>query len=266
MTAQLRESYTGLERKVEERTAELTETLDQQTATSEILKSSAARRPTCSRCSRRSSKARPSCSRRHVRRAFLRDGELCIWLAIAGATVDARRREEMPAFIQCRSIPGHARSARAMAERRPVACADRRRRTSRSSQAGRRAGLPQEPRRAAAPRRRGHRHDRRCWHDPGSRWARSSSPAADLRRPGGDRDRERAPVQRDQGVARAADRDRGDSQGHQQLDRPTCSRCSTRSCAARSAFATRWSPASCCSTARSASAGATAHRRHSGRR
>jgi len=38
MTEQLRESYSGLERKVEERTAELKETLDQQTATSEILK------------------------------------------------------------------------------------------------------------------------------------------------------------------------------------------------------------------------------------
>src|SRR5258706_10079855 len=38
MTAQLRESYAGLERKVEQRTAELQETLEQQTATSEILK------------------------------------------------------------------------------------------------------------------------------------------------------------------------------------------------------------------------------------
>ena len=38
MTAQLRESYAGLERKVEERTAELQETLGQQTAISEILR------------------------------------------------------------------------------------------------------------------------------------------------------------------------------------------------------------------------------------
>ncbi len=38
MTEQLRESYAGLERKVDERTAELQQTLDQQTATSEILK------------------------------------------------------------------------------------------------------------------------------------------------------------------------------------------------------------------------------------
>jgi signal transduction histidine kinase len=38
MSAQLRESYAGLEKKVDERTAELQETLNQQTATSEILK------------------------------------------------------------------------------------------------------------------------------------------------------------------------------------------------------------------------------------
>jgi len=38
MSSQLRESYAGLERKVEERTAELKETLQQQTATSEILR------------------------------------------------------------------------------------------------------------------------------------------------------------------------------------------------------------------------------------
>jgi len=38
MSAQLRESYAGLERKVEQRTAELTESLQYQTATAEILK------------------------------------------------------------------------------------------------------------------------------------------------------------------------------------------------------------------------------------
>ena len=38
MTAQLQESYAGLERKVEERTRDLTESLEQQTATSEILR------------------------------------------------------------------------------------------------------------------------------------------------------------------------------------------------------------------------------------
>ena len=41
----------------------------------------------------------------------------------------------------------------------------------------------------------------------------------DLRRPGGDRDPERAAVQRDQGGARAADRDGRGAAGHQQLGR-----------------------------------------------
>jgi len=38
MAAQLKESYAGLERKVDERTRELTESLEQQTATAEILR------------------------------------------------------------------------------------------------------------------------------------------------------------------------------------------------------------------------------------
>ena len=38
MSAQLRESYAGLERKVEERTSELQNSLEQQTAISEILR------------------------------------------------------------------------------------------------------------------------------------------------------------------------------------------------------------------------------------
>ena len=43
--------------------------------------------------------------------------------------------------------------------------------------------------------------------------------AAHVRRPGGDRDPERAPVQRDQGSTRPADRHRRSAGGHQQLGR-----------------------------------------------
>ena len=54
--------------------------------------------------------------------------------------------------------------------------------------------------------------------------------AADLRRPGGDRDRERAPVQRDQGGARAADGDGRDPAGHLAVAdrRPAGVRCDRR--------------------------------------
>ena len=75
---------------------------------------------------------------------------------------------------------------------------------------------------------------------------------ADLRRPGRDRDRERAPVQRDQGGARAPDRDGRDPAVIIAARRPTCSRCSMRSpsaracCAARASARRLASTASCC--------------------
>ena len=62
--------------------------------------------------------------------------------------------------------------------------------------------------RADDARRRGHRRDRRLPRsEPGLFADKQIAAAQDLRRPGGDRDRERAPVQRDQGGARAADSD-----------------------------------------------------------
>ena len=58
--------------------------------------------------------------------------------------------------------------------------------------------------------------------------------AQDLRRPGGDRDPERAPVQRDQGGARAADGDRRGAAGDQRARWPIPRRCSRRSSTAAS--------------------------------
>ena len=56
---------------------------------------------------------------------------------------------------------------------------------------------------------------------PASYAAATDRSAPDLRRPGGDRDPERAAVQRDQGGAGAADRDRGGASRHQQFpERP----------------------------------------------
>ena len=61
-----------------------------------------------------------------------------------------------------------------------------------------------------------------------------SGPAADLRRPGGDRDRERAPVQRDEGRRRSSSRPRrARSCGSYRARRRTCSRSSRRSRRAR---------------------------------
>ena len=66
-----------------------------------------------------------------------------------------------------------------------------------------------------APR---HRHDRRRCAQPRCRSpTRKSALLADLRRPGCDRDRERAAVQRDQGGAGAADRHRRRAAGDQQF-------------------------------------------------
>ena len=74
--------------------------------------------------------------------------------------------------------------------------------------ASQRARLSQRARRADAARRPGHRRDHRHARRNRCRFTdKQIEAAADLRRPGGDRDRERAAVQRDQGGAGAADRD-----------------------------------------------------------
>ena len=55
------------------------------------------------------------------------------------------------------------------------------------------------------------------WTQPGPVAKVVRGPAQDLRRPGGDRDRERAAVQRDEGSAGPPDRNRRGAAGHQQL-------------------------------------------------
>ena len=79
-----------------------------------------------------------------------------------------------------------------------------------------------------------------------------------FRRPGGDRDRERAAVRRGAGayarsfgIAAAADRDCRRAQGHQPLDVRSCRRCSTRWWSRRLASAKRKMRSSCCVMANS---------------
>ena len=67
--------------------------------------------------------------------------------------------------------------------------------------------------------RRDARRARQVWRSP-------RSAAADLRRPGRDRDRERAAVQRDAGSAGTADRDGRNPQGDRLVADRMCSRCS----------------------------------------
>ncbi len=124
MSAQLRESYAGLERKVEERTAELTQTLEQQTATSEILKviskSTTDVQPVLEAIVESAAQLFPACNAT----IFMRDGELVHRRAMAGATVDARMREEIASIYPVPFDPQVSTSARAMAERRPNVCLD----------------------------------------------------------------------------------------------------------------------------------------------
>ena len=82
--------------------------------------------------------------------------------------------------------------------------------------------------------------------DPALFPQKQSRAAADLRRPGGDRDRERAAVQRDQGGARAADRDGRGAAGDQRVGRRRRSRCSTRSCESCRATCSTRRVAACC--------------------
>ena len=91
------------------------------------------------------------------------------------------------------------------------------------------AGTRTMCRHAASARGQGDRRSHRPSRPARAVHRRGTGAAAKFCRPGRDRHRERAAVQRDRGGAGAADRDRRHPEGDRQSRRRTCSRCSTRS-------------------------------------
>ena len=142
-------------------------------------------------------------------------------LVHVAARVSAKSRQPMRCRPSSQATPAaeprhgqHARHPDAQRRDDPGrAAGSRLRRRGRGS--GRR--LPQHLGGAAAARRPGHRRHHGSPSDAGAGSRQASRPAADLRRPGGDRNRERPPVQRDARGARAADGDGRGPARHQRV-------------------------------------------------
>ena len=169
--------------------------------------SSAARRPTCSRCSTRSSQRGARCCATRLRASTL--------IAPEGDVLHLARRRSARRRT---STARRSDAARATLGTGCVPCSTRDRTISTCADVDPRSPSIRAAASSAAAAGFGAILSCRCC-AKAARSARSSCAAtrpapfrpseiallADLRRPGGDRDRERAPVQRDQGRARAAD-------------------------------------------------------------
>jgi len=119
MAAQLKESYAGLERKVEERTHELTESLERQTATGEILRViSSSPTDTQPVFDAILDSATRLCSARHGI-LFLYDHGAFRTVACRGLSPEAERVFREPVHDPADDGPG-----RMLAERRPIQIAD----------------------------------------------------------------------------------------------------------------------------------------------
>ena len=208
MSGQLKESYAGLERKVEERTSELKNSLEQQTAISEIL---------------RVISGSPTDVKPVLEAVAERAAHLCAATYARVLLIDGTRLEPIAGFqdghpasnaelASTVAVPLDRTSltGRAAIERCTIHEAD----IVRCSPASIRArGQHGNVRPACGARRPVDARDRRLWrHHPradgaGTIPGRPGGAGRDLRAAGRDRHRQRAPVQRDARGARQADRD-----------------------------------------------------------
>ena len=196
---------------------ETNESLERQTATAEILKVIASSpsdvQPVFDAIARSSNQLLGGWSTMVAR---IEDDALHL-VAFTSTTPegDAALRRSFPIALDAFPMGAAIRRGEIVAHRRH-------RRGRRGPAAGARAGprarLPQHAVLPAGARRAEHRHDQR--HAARTRALRAApgGAAADLCRPGGDRDRERAPVQRDAGIAAAAEGLGRGAGRHQQLD------------------------------------------------
>ncbi len=207
MAGRLAASYAGLERKVEERTQELQDTLEQQTATAEILRS----------ISSSPSDVTPVFEAILDSAARLCDSPLSgVFRHEDGIVHLVSHRNWSPSAIDgdAKRLSGAAQcevNERPNDPRGDLATGGRRAIRSRLRPFGRvRGRLAADARCADQARRSGAWRGRSRLAGAGQDARTTGAATGDLRRPGRDRDRECAPVQRDQGGARAADRHRRD--------------------------------------------------------
>ncbi len=181
----------------------------------------------------RSPNAPPACAMRRSASMYLTDGDMLRHARVEGTDAGAGRATSM----RCRSTATRCPAARCSSARRSrcATCWPQDAEYPLSHEIAQRIGHRTRRRHAALSRRPAVRDDPAAAAGGAALQRARNRAAADLRRPGGDRARERAPVQRDEGSARPAARIRRGPRGHQQLDRRHDSRCSTRSSRAASA-------------------------------